>query len=191
MAHYGDKKPVANVSTWFTEDEVEFSDTAVRLEINNKPPEWVLENARETGLHVMDPIREHHGIPFRPNSWFRCEELEKAITWEKGFRLWCAKRNLPWITRHQLYKNMGAQSSWDRYFERKQHPTGMAVDHEIATVDNDELFFWIRDNLEYDQLIREFPRPGVPSSGWVHVSWAGVQRNRQVHFSVPSYDRYA
>jgi len=177
------------VSTNFTVEEVEYSETAIRLEIPNKAPEWVLENARLTATYLMEPIRDWKGIPFRPNSWFRCEELEKAITWEKGFRRWCAKRALPWITRAQLYKNLAVQTSWDKYFERKQHPTGKAVDHEIATVDNDELFFWIRDNLEYDQLIREFPKPGIPQSGWVHVSY-DKDGNRGQAFSVPSYDRY-
>ena len=48
---------------------------------------------------------------------------------------------------------MAVQSSWDKYFERKQHPTGMAVDHEIATVDNDELFFCIRKSLHLRRLL--------------------------------------
>jgi hypothetical protein len=86
---------------------------------------------------------------------------------------------------------MGAQSSWEKYFERKQHPKGQAVDVEYPGVDNDELFYWIRDNLAFDQLIREFPKVGIPSSGWVHISWGGGQLNRQSHFSVPYYDKFA
>jgi len=58
-------------------------------------------------------------------------------------------------------------------------------------VDNDKLFFWIREHLGFDQLIREFPKPSDPMSGWVHVSWAGAQVNRQAYFSIPYYDRYA
>ncbi len=188
MAHYGDKKPVDKVSTNFYVSEVEYSETAVRLEILNKAPEWVLENARLTAHHLNEPIRDQFGA-YRPQSWYRGEELEKAITWEKGFRRWCAKRALPWITRPKLYKNMGAQTSWDRYFERKSHPRGQAVDAEIAGVDNDVLFFWIRDNLEFDQLIREFPKPGDPMSGWVHWSWSKDVNRRQA-FSIPTYDRY-
>jgi hypothetical protein len=34
-----------------------------------------------------------------------------------------------------------------------------------------ELAEWIRDNLEFDQLILEFYRDGEPDSGWIHVSW--------------------
>ena len=30
---------------------------------------------------------------------------------------------------------------------------------------------WIEENLEFDQLILEFYTPGIPDSGWVHVSY--------------------
>ncbi|MBU0465309.1 MAG: hypothetical protein KKE12_17200, partial [Proteobacteria bacterium] len=33
-----------------------------------------------------------------------------------------------------------------------------------------DLSVWIRDNLEFDQVILECYRPGEPNSGWVHVS---------------------
>jgi len=178
------------VSEWFTVEEVEFSDTAIRLNIPNKAPEVVLARARKVGVHVMDPIRENWDIPFRPNSWYRSEPLEKVITWNSGFRRWCAKHAKPWIKQEILYKHLAVKAAWDEYFTRKQHPTGGAVDHEIASVDNDALFFWIKKNLDYDQLIREFPKPGIPNSGWVHVSYVSESENRHQYFSVPSYDRY-
>jgi len=178
------------VSKWFTVEEVEFSDTAIRLNIPNKAPEVVLARARKVGVNVMDPIRENWNIPFRPNSWYRSEPLEKVITWDGGFKGWCAKHAKPWIEREILYKHLAVKASWDEYFANKQHPTGGAVDHEIASVDNDALFFWIKKNLDYDQLIREFPKPGIPNSGWVHVSYVSESENRHQYFSVPSYDRY-
>jgi hypothetical protein len=46
-----------------------------------------------------------------------------------------------------------------------------AADIEVVGVDNKELAEWIRDNLEFDQLILEFYRDGEPDSGWIHVSW--------------------
>ena len=52
-----------------------------------------------------------------------------------------------------------------------QHATGNAADLEVPGVDNKELAIWIKENLEYDQLILEFYRDGEPDSGWVHVSW--------------------
>ena len=53
---------------------------------------------------------------------------------------------------------------------KSQHMTGEAVDLELPTVDNLALARWIRTNLDYDQLILEFHKPGEPGSGWVHCS---------------------
>jgi len=58
-----------------------------------------------------------------------------------------------------------------------QHATGNAADLEIPGVDNKVLATWIKENLEYDQLILEFYRDGEPDSGWVHVSW-NSEKNR-------------
>jgi hypothetical protein len=51
------------------------------------------------------------------------------------------------------------------------HCKGMAADFEISGVPNYELAKWVKDNLKYKQLILEFYTPGVPDSGWVHVSY--------------------
>ena len=63
--------------------------------------------------------------------------------------------------------------------KNSQHVVGQAADIEISGVDNKILFSWIRDNLEFDQLILEYYKEGIPSSGWVHVSWnpAGNRKN--------------
>ena len=51
------------------------------------------------------------------------------------------------------------------------HCLGRAADIEIPGVPNADLAQWIMDNLEYTQLILEFYTPGIPDSGWVHVSY--------------------
>jgi hypothetical protein len=51
------------------------------------------------------------------------------------------------------------------------HCKGMAADIEIPGVANADLAQWIMDNLDYTQLILEFYTPGIPDSGWVHVSF--------------------
>lgn len=60
--------------------------------------------------------------------------------------------------------------------DSSQHLTGNAADIEIFGVDNYVLACWIRDNLEFDQVILEF-YDGTPNSGWVHVSWV-AENNR-------------
>jgi zinc D-Ala-D-Ala carboxypeptidase len=62
---------------------------------------------------------------------------------------------------------------------RSQHCKGEAVDIEVPGVPNAELAVWIRDNLEFDQLILEFYTSGIPDSGWVHVSYKADGSNRR------------
>jgi hypothetical protein len=42
------------------------------------------------------------------------------------------------------------------------------------------LLEWIKDNCEFKQLILEFYTPGVPDSGWVHVSYDSSDLKKQV-----------
>jgi hypothetical protein len=60
------------------------------------------------------------------------------------------------------------------------HCKGQAADIEIPGVANAELAEWIKDNLEFTQLILEFYTPGVPDSGWVHVSYNPDNLKKQV-----------
>lgn len=60
-----------------------------------------------------------------------------------------------------------------------QHCRGEAVDIEVPGVPNARVAHWIEENLDYDQLILEFYKPGIPDSGWVHVSYRGDGSNRK------------
>jgi hypothetical protein len=59
------------------------------------------------------------------------------------------------------------------------HCKGMAADIEIPGVANADLAQWIMDNLDYTQLILEFYTPGIPDSGWVHVSYDSDNLKKQ------------
>ena len=59
------------------------------------------------------------------------------------------------------------------------HCKGMAADIEIPGVANADLAQWIMDNLDYTQLILEFYTPGIPDSGWVHVSYDPANLKKQ------------
>lgn len=67
--------------------------------------------------------------------------------------------------------------------DTSQHTKGEAVDFEIAGIDNKDLFDWMHDNLEFDQLILEFYNPETPNSGWVHCSYRRTG-NRQQAFDI-------
>lgn len=60
------------------------------------------------------------------------------------------------------------------------HCRGQACDIEIPGVPNYDLAKWIVDNLEFRQVILEFYTPGVPDSGWVHVSFVAEDNKKQV-----------
>ena len=51
-----------------------------------------------------------------------------------------------------------------------QHARGQAADFECYNVDNNKLFNWAIDNVEFDQAILEF-YTGDPDSGWLHMSY--------------------
>ena len=60
-----------------------------------------------------------------------------------------------------------------------QHCKGEAVDIECPGTPNYDVAKWIEDNLDYDQLILEFYTPGIPDSGWVHVSYKSEGNRKQ------------
>ena len=62
-----------------------------------------------------------------------------------------------------------------------QHCKGEAADIEIYGVNNYDMACWIRDNLEFDQLILEYATnlANDPNSGWVHVSYKESGNRKQ------------
>ena len=73
---------------------------------------------------------------------------------------------------HELNEAVGGSS-------KSQHCKGEAADIEVPGVANAELAEWIRDNLDFDQLILEGYKKGIPDSGWVHVSYKADGSNRK------------
>jgi zinc D-Ala-D-Ala carboxypeptidase len=62
-----------------------------------------------------------------------------------------------------------------------QHAKAEAADFECnGNVDNAELADWIKNNLDYDQLILEYYTPGEPNSGWIHCSY--IPEGRRASF---------
>jgi hypothetical protein len=61
---------------------------------------------------------------------------------------------------------------------KSQHILGQAADFEIPSIDNFLLASWIKDNLNYDQLILEFYTG--ENSGWVHVGYSQKHKNQEL-----------
>ena len=173
------------ISTYFTVPEVGKSYTATRLGLDNTPTPEALAAAKALATEVLDPIRQKFG-PYSPQSWYRSEALERAITWDNGFRQWCDRHNKDWAP---MGTGGAVEDAWGEYFSGKSHPKGQAADIEVPGVTNDYLFRWVYEHLRFDQLIREFPKKGDPASGWVHVSYK-TKKNRNEAFSIPWDEAY-
>lgn len=60
------------------------------------------------------------------------------------------------------------------------HCKGQAADIEIPGIPNADLALHIVDTYKFTQVILEFYTPGVPDSGWVHVSYDPANLKNQV-----------
>lgn len=55
------------------------SNTALRRGIDNTPGDYELSNMNNIAINLFEPLREWVGGPIKITSFFRCEELNKAI----------------------------------------------------------------------------------------------------------------
>lgn len=60
-----------------------------------------------------------------------------------------------------------------------QHCTGEAIDIDMdgTSITNKQVFDFIRENVNFDQMIAEFPVNGNPA--WVHVSYESTGKQRK------------
>ena len=115
------------------------------------------QTALRKGINNMpDPIHLHnlHGLCHNILQPVR-EHFGRPVTVSSGFRS------------VELCLAIGSSSA-------SQHAKGQAADFEVIGIDNKEVAEWIRDNLDFDQLILEFYNEGEPQSGWIHCSYAGT-----------------
>jgi len=66
-----------------------------------------------------------------------------------------------------------------------QHAKGQAVDFEVIGVPNIQVAYWIKANVDFDQLILEYYSPDDGQKGWIHVSYNEKGDNRK---QVLTYD---
>jgi hypothetical protein len=136
------------VSKYVVLSELTTSETAKRKGISNMPTPEHLENLKVTCEAVHTPVREHFGKPIFISSAYRSNALNKAI---------------------------GGSASSD-------HCAGKALDLDQddkgTGVTNKMVFDYIKDNLEFDQLIWEFGSNSNPD--WVHVGYRKGQNRKQI-----------
>jgi hypothetical protein len=137
-----------NLSEHLTLAEVIRSDSAKRKGINNQPTEEHLKNLKLLAEKIFEPIRKHFGVPIYISSGYRSKELNSSI----------------------------AGSSLT-----SQHCQGEALDIDMDgsanSITNADVFNFIKDHLEFDQLIWEFGFNINPD--WVHVSYESTGKQRK------------
>ena len=128
-------------------NEVTKSDTALRRGIDNTPTEEHIENLKYVAEKVFQPIREHFGVPIYISSGYRSKALNEAIG--------------------------GSKTSF--------HSHGMALDLDQdgknKGVSNADVFYYIKNNLPFTELIWEFGNETNPN--WVHVAIAPGRENEK------------
>lgn len=90
-------------------------------------------------------------------------QFDKPLIISSGFR--CAQLSI------EIGSSVNSQHCADK--------TAAAADFEIWGMDNKKLAEWIKENLEFDQLILEFYVEEDPQSGWVHCSYDSDLNRKQ------------
>jgi zinc D-Ala-D-Ala carboxypeptidase len=137
------------ISEHISEKEATKSITAIRLGIDNTPNGDVLNNMRLVAEKIFEPLRAWVGGAIKINSFYRSPDLNKAI---------------------------GGSSKNGR--QTSQHCYGKAIDIDdiYGHKTNAEMFHFIKDELNFDQMIWEFGNEDNPD--WIHVSYVNDEKNR-------------
>ena len=69
----------SRLSPHFTLGELIRSETAERKGIDNTPPPEIIPKLQRLCEEILEPVRENYGVPFRPNSGYRSEALNREI----------------------------------------------------------------------------------------------------------------
>jgi hypothetical protein len=139
------------ISKHITLAEAIKSETAAKLKLDNTPTAEHLEAMKALAEAVFEPLRKHFGKPIGISSFYRSPEINKHINKGKG----------------------GSSTS--------QHAVGEAMDIDAKIynngITNAQIFHFIKNNLDFDQLIWEFGTDKEPQ--WVHVSYTKKRKNKK------------
>ena len=141
--------------------EVTKSNTALRRGIDNSPTNEHIENLKYLAENIFQPIREHFNRPIFVSSGYRSKALNEAIG--------------------------GSQRSF--------HSHGCALDLDMdgkaSSVSNTDIFYFIKENLGFTELIWVFVDNDKPD--WVHVAIAKgreQEKNAKIAYRIEGKTKY-
>lgn len=132
---------------YFSMSELIHSDIAVKYNINNMPDISHLDSMLDLIYYVLQPTRLHFGTVIVSGGY-------------RSYALW------------NKLKQLGYSPAKD-----SQHLRGQAADIIVPSRNLKDVFKWMRDNLEYDQLLYEHNSKG---DIWIHVSFNKGKNRKQV-----------
>ena len=144
---------------YFSWNEALFSPTAMQLGIDNSPPdEKTVANITNTAKH-LNPIRIKHG-PIYVSSWLRAPKLNHAVGGQPTSQHMSGEAGdiMPYYLRTKLERWEECYAFW-----------------KLLKDDKD---------IEYDQLILEYPSADKKGQCWVHISFSNnpAKPNRRQAF---------
>lgn len=63
----------------FSLEEMVRSGTATALQIDNSPNQQIISRLKTLCQEVLEPLRQHFGVPVAISSGYRCPQLNKAV----------------------------------------------------------------------------------------------------------------
>lgn len=142
------------LSEHFSLDELIHSETAEARGIANLPPPGLLDNAYILAAG-LERARAVIDAPMRPNSGYRCEQLERIIA-QRGYSAWCHRHG-----------KVVCEMSWREYFARKDHPKFLALDFTAPKFGTP--YEVVKKLAEHAQEIGF--QQCIMENTWVHISF--------------------
>jgi len=150
---------MTKISNYVSLSEVTHSNTAKANGIDNTPTDAEIALIKEVATNVFDKLREHTGAPIKINSVYRSPALNAKISGSKSSQH-C-------VGLDPTKSSYGAAMDIDdEYWKRG-----------LNKFNNTEMGDYIKDNLDFDQLIYEVLVDGYPS--WIHFSYRPDGKNRK------------
>jgi hypothetical protein len=135
------------ISAHISYGEATKSQTATRKGIDNTPSEFQLANMHMVATMCFEPLRKWHGKPIGISSFMRSKELNEDI-------------------------GGSTTSQHMQGFYTKVQEGAIDIDADIYEngISNLDIFNWLVANVDFDQIILEYPNE-LGEAKWIHISY--------------------
>jgi hypothetical protein len=147
---------MSRISKHISNKEAFKSGNASRAGIKNEPTPFQLQNMKMVANKCFEPLREWHNDPIYVSSFLRSKALNEIT---------------PGASKT-------SQHLQGEYTKKEEGALDIDCDVYDNGLTNAEAFYWLRENVEFDQLIWEFGDDENPA--WVHISYRKGANRGQV-----------